>query len=778
MNKAQAYLILPLLGLVTLAAIPSTSAQTGTTQILAEVGDLVPNGGTIAFPGNFSISNGGAAFQAVLNDSNRGVYSATAEGFKEIFRVGQTAPGGGTIMAYVDVPRISSTGEVVSYVVIDNQDALIAGNGSTLRVVAAYNQAAPDGRGQLNSFGGQWINSAGDVSFWGAIKNGGGPLSSTNGIYIGNHDGTITQIARTGDRAPGETNTFYGFSNITKITDNKQVIVNAELTGPGFGTGNNYGLYRGSSSGLVKIARSYDAAPGSSLFLAAPLAYDINNAGTIVFNSNLIDGSGVQQGSGIYTGNGGALSRIAQTGQAAPVGGGTITGLSNANYINADGKVAFTASFSTSAANLLLGDGQNLTVLKKAGDLAPTGATFTNFMLPRANDTGTVAFAASLNGSQFANGIFLTDGIDTVTVAQAGSTINGKTIFSVGFDPRAFNDFQQIAYQAIFTDNSNAIVVFAPDLNWRGGSGQWDNGTNWTVSLKPGAYNEIGIAPTLGGRVDGPNIDTIIKGLTIGGNATGTTELSLKSGLLTVTEGVTVKNHGMLGGQGKLAGSVTVESGGTTYPGDPSTTTFSDVHYSSGSKAEFSIAETRTSDGTHTVTPGDGVSTGDYDQIVLSSNAPDSLLIDGGVVLQLDLSALSIATLRAHAGIDKYFVFNLGAGTAAGEFATLAITDGDGHTYSHSLTLDRADFSEIGLRFLLSYTGDFATNSLSGGHDVAFTVQDISVPEPGTGLLAGLGLALLLGLQIRRRSRALTQNDLIPDDFSGEAAQPLRKPVF
>src|SRR5579863_4224924 len=84
-------------------SISSSLAQDGQTYILASPGDLIPNGpGDLAFPGSFSVSNGGAAFNATLENvapgtGTTGVYSVTLAGTQEILRTNETAPGGGTI---------------------------------------------------------------------------------------------------------------------------------------------------------------------------------------------------------------------------------------------------------------------------------------------------------------------------------------------------------------------------------------------------------------------------------------------------------------------------------------------------------------------------------------------------------------------------------------------------------------------------------------------------------------------------------------------------------
>jgi hypothetical protein len=72
--------------------------------------------------------------------------------------------------------------------------------------------------------------------------------------------------------------------------------------------------------------------------------------------------------------------------------------------------------------------------------------------------------------------------------------------------------------------------------------------------------------------------------------------------------------------------------------------------------------------------------------------------------------------------------------------------------------------TQLGLRFDLSYTGDYATNSLVGGNDVVLTVEQFeAVPEPGSTSLFALSLALVVGwrfrpLRVGSRDAAATQD--------------------
>ena len=102
------------------------------------------------------------------------------------------------------------------------------------------------------------------------------------------------------------------------------------------------------------------------------------------------------------------------------------------------------------------------------------------------------------------------------------------------------------------------------------------------------------------------------------------------------------------------------------------------------------------------------------------------------------------------------------SGLATGRFSTLDIdvngVDSTGTIY-YAGANDRfaadgvgntvGDVFVNGQEYALSYTGDFASNSTTGGNDIVLT----AIPEPGTWGMILAGFGILIGIQRLRKRR-------------------------
>jgi hypothetical protein len=148
------------------------------------------------------------------------------------------------------------------------------------------------------------------------------------------------------------------------------------------------GIYTGDGSALSVVANTTMAAPGGG--------------GTFtLFGLPTISGSTaafVAQPAGIYTGNG-TLSALTRAGSPAP-GGGLFTSFGSLASIDGPGAVAFRASTDAGVTGIYTatpsGGSTLLSRLVAVGDPAPGGGTFTSFGEP-SSENGTVAFGANTN---------------------------------------------------------------------------------------------------------------------------------------------------------------------------------------------------------------------------------------------------------------------------------------------------------------------------------------------------------------------------------------------
>ncbi|HVJ46325.1 MAG TPA: choice-of-anchor tandem repeat NxxGxxAF-containing protein [Luteolibacter sp.] len=481
-------------------------------------------------------------------------FSAGISGVKEVMRVGTVIPGKGTIDWIIDVPRTNRHLEAVEFVGLKGtdgivRDAIVAGTSSTsLRVVSVAGKTLTDKGYTLSSNYASGINDQGQVGI-----NG---YTGVWGAYIGNPDGSVVEIVRTGQTAPGLPNTFTSVTG--SIRSFGQMLISGEINNGN--VLNDSVIYRRSITGnLVKIAASLESAPQTSKTFGWLQASDMNETGEAVFYCYLNNASGNHDGFGIFKGRDtSGLKPVAYSGQSAPGGLGAFTAFDNSIGINEVGEVSFVGYYQGGSA-LFIGDGNSQRKLLKTGDIAPGGATFTGFSMSRISNSGTVFFAAQLNGGTTYQGIFMTDGRDVVKVAQAGDQVGGRTLTEIGVDPKAYNSFQQVAYQTKFSgDSGHSILLFAPRIRWRDVfGGGWDDAARWTASLTPAEYNHVDIIPDDGVPILGPLQPVAIGSLRIGAAVSGMTDFKLTTGTVTAADGVHVASRGKLSGIGTIIGDVT-----------------------------------------------------------------------------------------------------------------------------------------------------------------------------------------------------------------------------
>ena len=448
--------------------------QGGRTITIAAPGDRTPDGDHIDFPDEFALGDNGSVFSAQLVGANvLGVFSKVRATETEILRIGDTFTDAGTVTALDDALWINSLGKVlVSATTTDTNsithNTLLCGTAkATMQTVVLSDETVPDGNGQFDNLVNATLNNRGDVGFWASIKNSTAAVSPTNAVFIGHADGTITQIARSGQPAPGETNLFYSMGFPTPINLKGQLSFAAEINDSQIGTGNNYGLYRSSIGGLIKLARSFDVAPNTPFLLGFLQAGGVNDGGDACFYASLITSDGSFKGFGLFrSSNGTDLQTIAYYSQNVPGGLGQYTAFDSVIDINNTGQVAYTGYFTgaTSGSGIFIGDGVTQSALVVSGQRTPDGSTFTSFGSSRINDQGLVLFLAQLDNGPGFNAIFVANGTQVIRVAKVGDIINGIEIASIGFDSKALNNRNQVIYEAIDASGDSRILSFTPKL--------------------------------------------------------------------------------------------------------------------------------------------------------------------------------------------------------------------------------------------------------------------------------------------------------------------------
>lgn len=290
-------------------------------------------------------------------------------------------------------------------------------------IIAATGGAAPGG-GNYLSLRNATVNAQHQVAF-DAVVNG---PTSGSGVFVG--DGNTTSSVMLGSA----TRPF--------ITPNGEVVF----------TVNDIDSFSSDGKTIVPVVRDGDPVPGGGTL--TPLARDVNDHRVLAYGA-FISGSTATQG--IFRNDGTQTVTIARD-DIAPPTGGTFTLLGDP-VVNDRGQVAF--FFGTEGGSsdfgILRGEGAELTPVFVTNQIAPGGATFSDFSDPIINSHGQVAAVGVLTNSTSHSGIFVGDGTNTVAIAIEGQTAPKGGIYADPLHRGAFgapvrlNDRGEVAFNAILT---------------------------------------------------------------------------------------------------------------------------------------------------------------------------------------------------------------------------------------------------------------------------------------------------------------------------------------
>jgi len=303
----------------------------------------------------------------------------------------------------------------------------------------------------FNSISDYFVNENGHVSFSSTLTGTGVSSANDRGIWMG-HEGGLANVARRGDQVSGAApDTLYQtFEYMAPFSGSQGGLFTATLAGTGTDSSNNQGLWGidPTTFSLSSIARKGDSVPGFGSDVRYSYFYPNiarNSHGQTAFSVE-ITGPGVDENNGnlMMRMDQGQVSMIARRGDAAPGVSGTFWNLSNQLRINPSGQVAFNAS-------VISGTNQNYGVwvapttqpeLRATSfQSAPgTNRSFFNFGPPVTNDSGAVAFWATLGSSGIEdNGIWSNASGNLSLVARTGQQAAG-TGFGVQFNDFSFGE--------------------------------------------------------------------------------------------------------------------------------------------------------------------------------------------------------------------------------------------------------------------------------------------------------------------------------------------------
>jgi len=461
------------------------------------------------------------------------------------------------------------------------------------------------GTAQYDSFGFLLLQAPQDrVAFNARLKRGVGGVDTTNSRGIWHNDGVATEllVREFQSEVPGVTSAKFLVPSVEGINDQGQTALLGSLV-LGYGDVTNVdslAIWRlgGNAGADVLVARRNmgEAAGVAGGIFGGLSDLRINAAGGMSYVGELQQGGEVtaDNNRGLWLFDGVQSRLVARTGAAAPMLAGTAFETLDVPLLNDAGQLLFAGGLKTgvggvtasTAKGVWIADGVSEgAVVARSGMGGVPGvpaAKFAEFGSLAFNASGVVAMAATLEvgvgdvaaGSE--QGLWLMDGSgDGQLVARAGDVISGRTVAALEFvggsgggdgRQRSLNQQGQLAYKATFSNGDEAALLYTPELNWRNaGAGNWDDGANWTLGLKPSSVHEVELSTASSSVIAGPAGNVTVRRLHIGGG-TGETTLEIPaSGTLSATEGLYLAANGKLAGKGTLVGEVV--NAGATSPG-------------------------------------------------------------------------------------------------------------------------------------------------------------------------------------------------------------------
>lgn len=172
--------------------------------------------------------------------------------------------------------------------------------------------------------------------------------------------------------------------------------------------------------------------------------------GDVLFNVNDSD---------VYKSNGKSIIPLVRTGDAAP-GGGTLTPLGGSHTTNDNGAIAYSGfvSDSTATQGIFRSDGAQTIAIARDDINAPTGGSFTLLANPVINNREQVAFYSNMTGGTADFGIFRGEGQELTPVFVTNQVGPGGEIFADFGDP-VINNHGLIATTVSLSNSDIGIYV-------------------------------------------------------------------------------------------------------------------------------------------------------------------------------------------------------------------------------------------------------------------------------------------------------------------------------
>jgi len=385
----------------------------------------------------------------------------------ELLRTGDPGPVGGSFGIDFGMPQCKGNTDSVLFwcpsIPNDVGEGFLLYEGENGSVLVADGDAAPGVPADLtfatntSTFDLYEFNAQQQVVFEAELAGPGVTFDTRVGVWIAGPKG-VTFVLRGGDTPPGFPP---GFMFVTsdgvtspRLNDAGEVVLRADLVGPGITSANNNSLWRFQGNTLQMIMREGDPAPGAGFNFPSSTTYDIDNRGTIYFQAN-----------GIWSVAAGSISPVAVAlpGQQAPgLDTGVTLGSVGLGLVAPDGTLVVRVTLAGAGVNttndLSLWTWKNgvATLIAREGDAATspgTGLEWSLFSPAAVSANGRVVFAARAVGSAGTDeALWIVTPMGLRTILRTGTPGTGT------FPPTFFDEPTTANLRVAVNDGGDVIV--------------------------------------------------------------------------------------------------------------------------------------------------------------------------------------------------------------------------------------------------------------------------------------------------------------------------------
>jgi hypothetical protein len=257
--------------------------------------------------------------------SDRGIWREDGSGLHLVALKGDQPSGAGTGVRYLTFsdPLLNGQGQLAFAGTLSGAGVTLANDrgiwsdrsGSMQLLWRTGDQAAGVAPGiSYSSFDSIRLNGNGQMAFLGGLAGSGVTSSTDHAIWGENNGGALRVVAREGDPAPGLAAGFaFGSFGFISMNDVGQVVLDADLSGPGLDLSNNHGIWATDRNGVLRLLARYgdmfEVAPGDSRRIQWLRYTGLSISGQILFSAHFTDGT-----SGIFVSDAFAVPEPAASG--------------------------------------------------------------------------------------------------------------------------------------------------------------------------------------------------------------------------------------------------------------------------------------------------------------------------------------------------------------------------------------------------------------------------------------------------------------------------------